>query len=91
MVDALAAQEQRANSIFISTDLARRLLGRTFRKVVKARKKIVKKRRPFAVTIPVDVRVSQMPDQRSLRGVNVLGYLEGSDPELKDELLVVSA
>ncbi|MEL6804534.1 MAG: M28 family peptidase, partial [Bacteroidota bacterium] len=91
MVDAQAINNPLANSIFISTDLARDLLGNNFKKVVKARKKIVRKGKPASVTIPVSVALTQMPDMRGLDGVNVLGYLEGSDPELKDELLVVSA
>ena len=91
MVDAQAAENPMANSIFISTDLARNLLGSNFKKVVKARKKIVKKGKPASVTIPVDVSLTQMPDMRGLDGVNVLGYLEGSDPELRNELLIVSA
>ncbi|MEM6398093.1 MAG: M28 family peptidase [Bacteroidota bacterium] len=91
MVDANAEKEPIANSVFISTDLARNLLGKNFKKVVKARKKIVKKGKPYSADIPVDISLTQMPDMRGLDGVNVLGYLEGSDPELKEELLIVSA
>lgn len=80
-----------ANNIFISTETAKAIIGSNFKKVVKARKKIAKKLRAQSVTLPVDLKVTQERKIKQLIGSNVLGYIEGSDPVLKDEIVIISA
>ena len=80
-----------ANNIFISTETAKAIIGTNFKEVIKARKKISKKLRGQSVTLPVDLKVTQERNIKQLIGSNVLGYIEGSDPVLKDEIVIISA
>ena len=80
-----------ANSAFISTDMARAIMGDRYKKVIKARKKIQKRGKAKNISLPAKLILNQGKDERKLIGRNVLGYIEGSDPELKKEIVVVSA
>lgn len=80
-----------ANSLSIKTSIAKSIMGKQYKKVLKARKKIIKKGKPRAVTLPTKLVISLKKSQKTIRGVNVMGFIEGSDPKLKDEVVVVSA
>jgi len=80
-----------APNIFLSSETARQLLGKKVKQVVKMRDKIVASGKPQQANIQVKLAVTLDKQSRSLSGHNVLGYVEGSDPVLKDELIVVSA
>lgn len=80
-----------ANSLFISPETAKAIIGDNYKKVVKARKKISRKLKPRPVTLPVDLKIKQEVDVKKLVGSNVVGYIEGSDPVLKNEIVIVSA
>ena len=80
-----------ANNIFISPGMAQKLIGKKFNKVVKARKKIEAKGKSKMVKLPVALEIIMKKAESSLKGDNVLGYIEGVDPKLKDELLVITA
>ena len=86
-----AGMEDLANSIYISPEVARRLLGKRYKQVVRARRKLAKTGKLKPVSIPVELALQQQKAVRQLLGENVLGYVEGSDPVLKNELLVVTA
>jgi len=43
------------------------------------------------VKLPVDLELTMKKSESALKGDNVLGYIEGVDPKLKDELLVITA
>ncbi|MEM0994535.1 MAG: M28 family peptidase [Bacteroidota bacterium] len=85
------AEANFANNIFISSTIAKAIVGRKFKKVVKARDKITKKGKLKTVSIPTDMEVIQDKKTRQLIGSNVLGFIEGSDPTMKDEVVVVTA
>ncbi len=91
MGDADGAEGRLANSVFITPDLARTLLGDEYKAVVKSRRKAEKSGKLKPVTVPVNIQLTQQKDVRRLVGENVMGFVEGSDPELKDEVLVISA
>lgn len=82
---------QYANSCFITSDIARKIVGSQFKRLVKARTRLLEKGKLKPVTLPVKLRLQQNKDVRQLTGENVLGYVEGSDPKLKEELVVVTA
>jgi hypothetical protein len=86
-----AGLEELVNSIYISPAVARQLLGKRYKQVVRARRKLARSGKLRPVTVPVDLTLQQRKDIRQLLGENVLGYVEGSDPALKDELLIVTA
>jgi len=79
------------NNLFISTETAKAIIGTNFKQVVKARKKIAKKLKAQSVVLPVNLKIEQKRNVKQLIGSNVVGYIEGSDPVLKDEIVIVSA
>lgn len=91
MAEELEANRKIANSIYISSQTAKDILGKQFKKIVKSRKKLEKKGKFKPVTISVNMTLTQEKRVNELVGENVLGYLEGSDPKLKDEVVVFSA
>lgn len=84
-------ETQYANSIFVNSDLARKIVGKAFKDVVKSRNRIQKKGKGKPVTFTCQLSTNQQKRTRSLEGENVLGFIEGTDPQLKNEILVISA
>ncbi|MCX8211164.1 MAG: M28 family peptidase [Lewinella sp.] len=91
MAEQAEAERKTANVVYITPQLARKIMGKAGRKVIKARKKMEKSGRSKAVSVPVNLELTQSKVVKELIGENVLGFVEGSDPKLKDEVLVVSA
>ncbi|WP_420460777.1 M28 family peptidase [Neolewinella sp.] len=91
MVEQTEAERRTANSVYITPELARTLLGKEYKKVVRARRRIEKSGRLRPVTVTTELRLIQEKLVSELIGENVLGYLEGTDSVLKNEVLVVSA
>ncbi len=85
------ANQQLANAVFISSETARGLIGKSYRDVVKARKKIARNGKLKPVTIPLKSKLTQEKSTNVLAGENVLGFVAGSDPERKDEVVIVTA
>ncbi len=83
--------EKYANNCHINTNVAKELMGKSYKKIIKARKKIQKKGIAHQVTINGDFKITQKKKDRSLQGVNVLGYIEGTDEKLKEELVIITA
>ncbi|CAH0999813.1 hypothetical protein LEM8419_01110 [Neolewinella maritima] len=91
MVEQTEAERSFANAVYITPDLARTLVGKKNKKVVKARRRIEKSGKLRPVTVATDLQLTQRKAVSELIGENVLGYLEGTDSLLKEEVLVVSA
>jgi hypothetical protein len=91
MVEQLEAERRVANNVILTPKLAQKIMGVSYKKIIKARKKLEKSGKLKAVTVETSLRLTQKKSVRELKGENVMGYLEGSDPELKDEILVISA
>ncbi len=75
----------------ISPALGQQLTGKKLKKVIALREKISKTGKPAHTTIPADIRLTATHQIKSTPGLNVLGYIEGTDPALKDELVIVTA
>ncbi|MCB0704053.1 MAG: M28 family peptidase [Saprospiraceae bacterium] len=80
-----------ANSVFISTTVAKEMLGRRYKKVIKARDAILVDGKPRSVKLKTNCTLAQDKRVRQIIGENVLGYIEGTDPALREELIIVSA
>jgi len=91
MAEVAEADRKTANVVYLTPQLAKKIMGKLGKKVIKSRKKLEKSGKLKTVTIPVDMELTQTKDVRELIGENVLGFVEGSDPKLKEEVLVVSA
>lgn len=91
MAEMKESDRQTANVVYLTPQLAKKIMGKRGKKVIKARKKLEKSGKLKPVTIPVDLKLTQTKTVTELVGENILGFVEGRDAELKDEVLVVSA
>ena len=91
MAETTEADRATANVVYLTPQTARKLMGKAGKKVIKSRKKLEKSGNLKAVTVPVNLTLTQTKTVKELVGENVLGFVEGVDPKLKDEVLVVSA
>ncbi len=90
MGDAEYSDTEFPNSVYISTDVAKAILGKKLqKKFIKNRNKIRKKGKPRNLTISTDMKLKLVKNTKTLEGENVLGFLEGTDK--KDEIVVVTA
>lgn len=80
-----------APNLFISTDIAKNIMGRHFRKVIKARDAIKATGQPHHVPLKAKLTWKQEKAVWQILGSNVLGYIEGTDEKLKHEVVVISA
>lgn len=80
-----------APAIHLSSSLVEQLLGKKTRKVIRARDKIGRKGKNKSVRIKADVAFDLSRSVNTTPGVNVLGYIQGVDTSLRDELVVITA
>lgn len=85
------AEENYASNLFISSTMAKDLLGKKSKKVIKARKKISKLGKPVSLKVKTVLNLDFKKEVRTLIGSNVGGMIVGSDPVLKDEYVFVTA
>ncbi len=76
---------------FISSSLGDQLMGRKKSKIMKLRKRMAQTGKTGSLEIPVDINLKVIKQINSMVSQNVLGYIEGTDPLLRNELVVVSA
>ena len=89
LTNGLADETDIANHLYISTTMAKELIGNKGKKVIKSRKYITKKGKNCDTKLKPQFAVNQKRKSKVLLGRNVLGFFEGTD--LKDEIIVVSA
>ncbi len=90
--DAIGMDENFCNSIYVSTKVAKEIIGKKqYKKFIKTRNKIRKTGKPKSIVLSANIKIKMDKDIKEIIGENVLGFLEGTDPELKDEIVVVSA
>jgi hypothetical protein len=77
--------------VSVSPTLGQKMAGKKVNKIIKLRDKITRKGKPLHTTIPVDIQLNPVHQIKSTPSVNVLGYIEGTDPVLKNEVVIVSA
>lgn len=80
------------NHCFISPEMATELAGKKWAKINASRGRIQETGKSVtAIRIKCPVDISMMKHTYAVSSNNVLGYIEGSDPLLKDEVVIVSA
>jgi len=84
-------EDNYANNLFLNAKVARGLIGEEYKKVIRARNKMQRRGKSKAVAISASIRLTQTKYNRQILGENVLGYIEGTDPKLKEELVVITA
>jgi len=80
-----------ANNCYISTDIARAIMGKKVDKVTKARDKIRDTGKPQAVKLKTKIVIRQKKNKEDILAENVLGFIRGSEPELSNEVVVITA
>lgn len=77
-----------ANHVYISSTIAKQIIGENEKKILKARKKL-EKGKPANVKLASDFVMNMAKDVNVLEGNNIIGYIEGKTK--KEEFIVVSA
>ncbi|MBP8067292.1 MAG: M28 family peptidase [Pedobacter sp.] len=75
----------------ISLSTANQILASANTTVDDAKKKMTETLKPATLVLNVPVQFSAASKETDVRAENVLGFLEGSDPVLKNEVLVISS
>ena len=85
----LLIKEDELPFVYINKNVAEKILGRNkterFKKEISATKSTLNKK------IKKSISFATKTKEKIITGKNVLGYIEGSDPELKKELIVITA
>ncbi len=82
----------RAAVVTITPDTADRILEAAGTKLEEAKKRIEASKKPASLEIPdALVTMTSTLKTKTIRGINVVGVLEGSDPALKGEAVVIGA
>lgn len=79
------------NTAFISEDMAKAIWGSKSDKVNDYLSEIKNGKSVKPIKIKNKIEVNLDKELTQLEGSNVIGYIEGSDPELKKELVIVTA
>jgi hypothetical protein len=79
------------NVVSVNTATANQILKASGSTVEALQQQITAAGKPASKVLKVDISASAMKQENKVRAENVLGFLEGSDPKLKSEILVISA
>ena len=85
------AEKNYAPNTFISSGIAEQIVGANKELFLRTRKKIERKGKFKSLTLPSKIQVSGQKSVRSIVGSNVLGYIEGVDEQMKNELVIITA
>lgn len=77
--------------IYIGTTTANQLLRSAKTSIEAVKKQIAGNGKPASQELKIAVSASAKKTETKVRAENVLGFLEGSDPKLKNEVLVITA
>ncbi len=78
-------------TVVIGTAVANQILAGANLSIDQAKSKIAESLKPATTSIHIPVAFSTKVKETDLRAENVLGFLEGSDPKLKHEVLVITS
>lgn len=85
------AEENYANNYFISSAVAKEIVGEDYKKFIKKRDKIKRRGKSKSLDLTANLSMIQAKTVKTLVGSNVLGFIEGTDEKLKHEVIVVTA
>ncbi|MDX2133940.1 MAG: M28 family peptidase [Saprospiraceae bacterium] len=89
--DPEAVKKDYVNSLFITPEMAAAILGKKAAKVEEARQALLSKGKYKPVSAKTSLSVTMEKDLQRLEGSNVVGFIEGSDPVLKNEYVIITA
>lgn len=92
MQSTIGLAKELAPSIMISSTVLSKMLGRKLKKLIKLRDKSIKKGKPAHSNYSLrNTTIEMQRNDKTLHTQNVAALLPGADPDLKDEVLVISA
>ena len=86
---SLSEKEDPIPFFYIHKDMAEDIVGKN--KITRFRKKIKSTKKPQNKRINKKIKLVTKNKETVFSGKNVLGFIEGSDPELKNEIIVITA
>ena len=84
-------EKTRADTYYVSKDMAAAILGVKAKKIDKATAKMAKSNTSVSFIGKSSITVEVNKEQTDVMSSNVLGLIEGSDPELKDEIVIITS
>ena len=85
----LLIKEDQIPFFYVNKKITQKILGKN--KEEKFKNKISKTKKSLNKTINKSISIATKNSEKIITGKNVLAYIEGSDPELKEELIVITA
>lgn len=85
------AEDLYPNNVFISTDIARDIAGKNWDKLSAIQTEIMQTGKPKSLKLSTKLQLTLQKNTYQLLSQNVLGYIEGTDPLLKNEVIILSA
>jgi len=80
-----------ANNCFISTKIAKTIAGKKYKKILGAKEKMQSTGKAKSIRLKAKIELVQKKRIRQILGSNVLGFIEGTDEKLKNEVVLVTA
>lgn len=80
-----------ANHCYISPDILRNIAGKDYDSFISSRNKSIKKAKSLIRVFKGNFSISQHLVLKEVRSNNIMGFLKGSDPQLSDEVVILSA
>ena len=85
----LLIKEDQIPFFYVNKEITKKVLGKN--KINKFKNKISKTKNTLIKTLNRKISIATKNNEKIITGKNVLGYIEGSDPELKDEIIIITA
>nr|MBX2816051.1 M28 family peptidase [Saprospiraceae bacterium] len=83
--------KSRPNVLWISSDIAEEIIGKKRNSFIKNRRRITNTGRGRPLHLKCTTTIRQHLSRNALLSQNVLALIEGTDPKLKEEVVVISA
>lgn len=84
-------EKKYTNCVYISTTMASQLIGSHLDTIIKTRDYIRTTGKNKSVKFKTQIEIAQQKSIKQLLGRNVLGYIEGTHPALRNEVVIVTA
>ena len=85
----LLIKEDQIPFFYVNKEITNKVLGKN--KIDKLKNKISNTKNTITKTAKRKILIATKNNEKIITGKNVLGYIEGSDPLLKDEIIIITA
>ena len=85
----LLIKEDQVPFFYINKEICKKIFGKN--KIKKLKNKITKTKKPINKKIKKNLSIATKNSEKIITAKNILAYIEGSDPKLKEEIIVITA